>query len=208
MLIFTLLLTAVAGTPQDQGTPPQPPSERVSLSPPGAEQRFQLQSTDSSGSGSSTSTGLGFHFRQAGHVGIGIGGGTWVSGLSAKFMLADQHALQLVVGYAGRPWGYWRDWSRPGFGAELDYLYHFPEFFQSEVVNLGWNIGVGGTVGIVPRSGIGIGVNGIVGFEILFQPVPMDLVIEYHPGIMILAGGQAGIYPALLDFSAHLRWWF
>ena len=48
---------------------------------------------------------------------------------------------------------------------------------------------------------IKLGVNGVAGLEFNFNPVPIDLVIEYRPGIHIIPN----VDPDLIGFGAHVR---
>lgn len=137
--------------------------------------------------------------RSGGNFGLGLGGGLAVSGLSGKYWLADAHALQGIVG----AWGLGRA-GGSSLGVGLDYLIEMPTITDTEPVEIGWNLGLGGTVG-VGGGGLGwVGASGVAGLEFNFHPVPIDLVLEYRPGVVVVPAFGA----ALVNFSGHIRYYF
>ena len=138
--------------------------------------------------------------RGAGHWGIGVGGGTTGAGVSAKTFLSDNQALQGVVGLYG-PWGQ----GAQGIGLNADWLWEMPTLAEGEPVELAWNAGLGAGAALFPEfNSLGVGVSGVLGLELAFKPVPLDLVIEYRPTLSVLPG--IGLDP--LAFTGHLRWFF
>ncbi len=128
--------------------------------------------------------------------GVGVGGGLGVSGLSGKLWLSDQNALQGVVG----AWGVGRgDGRGEGLGVSIDYLWEMPVLATTEPMLLAWNLGLGGSAGAT--SPAWLGVSGVAGLEFNFQPVPLDVTLEYRPGIGIVPGVTAD----LVNFTGHLR---
>jgi hypothetical protein len=127
--------------------------------------------------------------------GVGVGGGLGVSGLSGKFWLKDKNALQLVVG----AWGVGRSGYGYGLGVGLDYLWEMPAITRADPVLLAWNLGLGGTVGAYDPGWIGV--SGVAGLEFDFQPVPIDVTLEYRPGIAIVPA--VGV--DLVNFTGHVR---
>ena len=135
--------------------------------------------------------------------GIGIGGGLAVTGLSGKYMMRDDFALQGVVGVldVGR--------DDDSIGFSVDFLREMPDLFSEDGVALAWNFGVGGLLGIYEDdfggdAGVKAGVSGIVGLEFVVDPVPIDLVLEYRPSIIVVPSTDI----EFIDFSAHIRFWF
>ncbi len=132
--------------------------------------------------------------RQGGNFGIGLGNGTSATGLSAKYFLSGSQALQGTLGvHLGGDY----------LGVGADYLWEMPEFVQSSPANLGWNLGAGAGLGL--GSGIYFGASFIAGLEFNFNPVPIDLVLEYRPTVNIISGGDL---IDLVDFSGHVRFYF
>ncbi len=128
----------------------------------------------------------------AGPFGIGVGGGLGVSGLSGKYYMGST-ALQGMVGtYAG-----------DGLGVGVDYLLEMPNLTSSEPVDIAWNIGAGGSVGTISDTSF-VAVSGVAGLEFNFNPVPIDLVLEYRPGVALVPGFAMD----LVNFSGHLRFYF
>lgn len=138
-----------------------------------------------------------------GNFGLGLGGGLGVSGLSGKYYLGDSAAIQGVVGWwgAGQTYG--------GLGVGADYLFERPEFAGGDPVTLGWNFGFGASAVAWDGGGVGdgalwLGASGVLGLEFLFQPVPIDLVLEYRPGVSLIPGFGVD----LINGSGHIRWYF
>jgi hypothetical protein len=137
----------------------------------------------------------------SGHFGVGLGGGLGISGLSGKYYVSDKNAVQAVVGIYGL--GY------PGGGLSLsgDYLFEMPPFLESDVVNLGWNVGAGGWGGVFTAGSYGgafVGVSGVAGLEFLLQPLPFDVVLEYRPSLMVVPG----LAMNFVAFDGHIRFYF
>ncbi len=136
-------------------------------------------------------------------VGVGVGGGLGVSGLSGKFWLRGDNALQVVVG----AWGLGRyPYSDPYFypyphapGVSVDYLFEMPSLARSEPVIVAWNLGLGGAVGAYEPAWLGA--SGVAGLEFAFQPAPIDLTLEYRPGFIFVPGFGLD----LVNFSGHAR---
>jgi hypothetical protein len=59
-------------------------------------------------------------------------------------------------------------------------------------------------VGLGLGSGLFIGVAGVGGIEAAFKPIPLDLTVEYRP----VLGVVNGLVFDLMNFSAHVRYWF
>jgi hypothetical protein len=101
-----------------------------------------------------------------GDFGIGVGGGLGVSGLSMKAPFGPV-AVQGVVGTYG--WNGYYDDDR--LGVSVDLLWSQPEFASGGPVNLAWNIGFGGAVG-VGRNDPLVGISGVAGLSSSCSPRP------------------------------------
>lgn len=132
--------------------------------------------------------------RQGGRLGVGIGTGTSTNGLSLKYFVADTQAFQFTAG-AGFGNGY--------LGAGLDYLLELPTLADAGVLAIGWNAGLGAGVGI-GGGVLGVGVSGILGLEVLFEPLPIDLVLEWRPTVSVIPSVGFG----LVGFTGHIRYYF
>lgn len=133
-----------------------------------------------------------------GNFGIGIGGGLGVSGISMKAPFGPV-AIQGVIGTYG-----WNDrYDDDRLGVSIDALWEQPSFASGGPVNLAWNIGFGGAVG-VGRNDPLVGISGVAGLEFIVQPAPIDIVLEYRPGIILSPGTDV----ELVNFSGHIRYYF
>jgi len=145
--------------------------------------------------------------RGAGHWGIGFGGGLWVSGISAKYFFSKGVAIQGVLGgfgwnrcYRAYCYGY-------GFGVDADLLFELPTIARAgDVMDLNWSAGPGVLLGIA--NPVAVGVNGEIGLEFDFIPVPIDIVVEYKPALMFGNGVPHGVWFDATGFGSHIRIYF
>lgn len=133
-----------------------------------------------------------------GDFGIGVGGGLGVSGLSMKAPFGPV-AVQGVIGTYG--WNGYYDDDR--LGVSLDLLWEQPDFAGGGPVNIAWNIGFGGGVGVGSGNPL-IGISGVAGLEFIVQPAPIDIVLEYRPTLIV----EPGTDLELVNFSGHIRYYF
>jgi len=142
--------------------------------------------------------------REGGHWGIGLGGGLGVSGVSFKWFMAKSLALQAVAGFYGGGGAFGADSANAGgLGINVDLLFELPTIVMAgDVMELGWNIGPGVWTSI--GSDFWLGVNGVLGLEFNFIPVPIDLVIEYKPSLLLVDHIDFSAY----SFCGHVRIYF
>lgn len=143
--------------------------------------------------------------RGGGTFGLGLGGGFGVAGVSGKYWFSHANAIQgMIGGYGGG--GYYAPHGRYGYygnlGLGVDYLWEMPSISDSGPLVLAWNVGAGVSTGI--GSEFFLAVSGVVGLEFNIQPVPIDIVLEYRPGIFV--SPFLGFDP--VDFSGHIRFYF
>lgn len=140
--------------------------------------------------------------RSGGNFGLGLGGGYWLNGLSLKYFAGDNTSLQGVVGAYG--WGHdgndYYYYSGSGIGLSGDFLWEMPALTDNEAFELGWSAGLGPSVGI-DDDWFALGLHGTLGLEFNFNPVPIDLVLEYKPGIYVVPGVGADFW----NFAGHIR---
>lgn len=136
----------------------------------------------------------------SGRFGIGLGGGTISNGLSAKYYMTAGTAIQANLGSYGNG-GDRADFG--GFAASADFLLERGPLTTTGYFSLDWSFGLGAGVG-VRDSNTGIAAAGVLGLELNFTVIPIDLVLEYRPTL--------GISPDVdfepVDFSGHLRFYF
>lgn len=154
------------------------------------------------------SSALALSPEKGGELGLGLGGGNVVSGISAKYALSDRNAIQAVLGG--------RAGTVSGVGLTADYLFEQPSFAGDENVKVAWNFGPGvnlgsystriqGPTGTVTNGPFAwLGVQAVVGIEVIFEPAPFDLVLEYRPSLYVAPAVGLDLSP----ITAHLRYWF
>ncbi|MCO4764552.1 MAG: hypothetical protein KC502_23785 [Myxococcales bacterium] len=134
------------------------------------------------------------NIRQSGKFGVGVGSGTTTNGLSGKYFLGTSTALQVTVGGNGFDFG--------GLHVGADYLFEMPPLATGSVLDVAWNAGIG--AGAVIGDPLILAVSGVIGLELLFKPVPIDLVFEYRPSVLLIPKVGFGFG----GFTGHLRWYF
>lgn len=146
--------------------------------------------------------------RRPHHAGIGLVTGTFITGMSTKVMVDRHHAAQITAGLGWSPFTYW---PAPGLGVGIDYLYHLPTLFEAAPVYFGWHIGVGASFRVRPEAeglSLAAGLHTVVGVEVLFRNIPIDLTFAWRPGAIGGIGRARGVSFAYGDVTAHVRFWF
>lgn len=136
--------------------------------------------------------------------GLGLGAGTIANGLSGKYFVNEQHAIQANLGLFGGGGAADRFTHYNGFGLSADYLVELGTIVQAaDVMELAWNVGVGAGLGLNSKTFAFAGAL-VLGLEFNFLPVPIDVVIEYRPGLLIVP--SVNFEP--VDFTGHIRYYF
>ncbi|MCC6623261.1 MAG: hypothetical protein IT385_18525 [Deltaproteobacteria bacterium] len=151
--------------------------------------------------------------RTPGRFGLGIGSGTLSNGLSAKYFMSKQDALQFHLGEFGGG-GFEHRWRRfdDGIGLGVDYLFEMPDIARAgRAFDLAWNVGGGIGLGFDDDDrddrddwDFGLAVAFVLGLEFNFIPIPIDIVIEWRPGVLLVPDVDFDA----IDFTAHLRVYF
>ena len=143
----------------------------------------------------------GTPIRSGGNFGLGVGGGYWLNGLSLKYYSGDNTSLQGVIGGYGYGHGYDNDYYYgSGLGITGDFLWEMPELTNNEAFELAWSAGLGPSVGL-GNNWFALGVHGTLGLEFNFNPIPIDVVLEYKPGVYVVPGVGADLW----NFGGHIR---
>lgn len=101
--------------------------------------------------------------------------------------------------------GGWGGWGGGGLGLSADYLFEMPTLAETEPLDIAWNIGPGLGVGLFPAADIvGVAASGVLGLELGFNPVPIDIVLEYRPTVLVVPA----VAFDFVNISGHVRWFF
>ncbi len=152
----------------------------------------------------------GKQVRSAGNIGVGLGTGTFASGLSLKYFADPTFAIQGNIGlWRDRWWGKNRDYRYYGGGDSLalsvDALFEQGVFAGNGDIDLAWNFGLGAGLGLSDyNNSIGVAGAGVLGLEILINVIPIDLVLEFRPTVQIVPDVRFD----LIDFTGHIRFYF
>ncbi len=138
---------------------------------------------------------------QPGTFGVGLGGGTITSGVTAKYYLSRETAIQ---GFLGS----WRDL---GLSLSADFLYEFAELTENDDGRL--FAGVGGGVGFAQGYRFGgsfLVLNGVFELGWHFRSFPLEILLDVRPtfalGPATTFGRYAGFDP--LGVGLAFRWFF
>lgn len=147
--------------------------------------------------------------RANGNFGIGLGGGTFATGVSMKYFLDAPLAVQGTVGWwRGRYWCSSRNNCYGGgdsLAVNADLLWEMPAFAGNDAVKVAWMLGGGVGVGLDDfDNDFGLGASFVIGIELNIDPAPLDIVLEYRPGIYFLPA--VDIDP--VNFTGHIRYYF
>lgn len=143
--------------------------------------------------------------RRSSGFGLGLGTGTIANGVSLKGYMGGT-ALQGVIGVwggggIGRRFGH-----ADGVAVSVDYLFEMPSFAASQYFTLDWSFGLGAGFGVETFSNGSprLAGSGVAGLEFNFTRIPLDVVVEYRPTLVLLR--DVGLH--LIDFTAHVRFYF
>ena len=150
------------------------------------------------------------YIKQAGNFGLGIGAGTFATGLSMKYFLSSDTSIQGNVGW-WRGGYYCRNNSRYSCGFYRDALALSADFLLergpltgNSDITLDWEIGAGVGLGFDDTGDFGLGVSGVAGLQVNIHALPIDLVLEYRPGFLFVPGFGLD----LINFTGHVRYYF
>jgi hypothetical protein len=101
-------------------------------------------------------------------TGLGLGGGTFTSGVTVKHYLREGVAVQGVAGI--------------GYGATLgaDLVKEFPALVSVEEGELFWGVGGGAAIVTYGRAGL-LGIAGVAELGWHFEDVPVEIVVDWRP---------------------------
>lgn len=148
-----------------------------------------------------------------GNFGLGLGKGTLASGITGKYYLSADTALQGHIGYTpGWSWGrcgrgrYDYDCrGYYGFGLNVDYMYTFSNLVEGGAGRLFASGGGGGAISSVgPYGGGALAINGVLELGWHFSEVPIELVLDWRPFFAL----GPGILPGFFDFGFSARFYF
>ena len=147
--------------------------------------------------------------KQGGNFGIGVGAGTFATGLSMKYFLSNATSVQGNIGWwrggyfcnnSRRSCGFYRD----ALALSADFLLERGPLVGDGDVTLDWEIGAGAGLGFDDDGDVGIGVAGVAGLQVNIHAIPIDIVLEYRPGFYLIPGFGLD----LVNFTGHIRYYF
>lgn len=131
-----------------------------------------VETSTTSGGGSTTIGG-------GKDVGLGLGTGLFTSGLTGKFYLDNESAIQAFIGDFGH---YGRTYCSYGCGFSLsvDYVNEFSTLAEADPGRLFLGAGGGGAIysPAAPFTGVGFAANALVELGWHFKDFPLELVLD------------------------------
>ena len=142
--------------------------------------------------------------------GVGLGVGTFNMGLSAKYNLGGNTAIQGLLGARGSD----------GFALGVDFIINMPpSLLKNRDVSLDWYAGVGAAIWSYngrhnsrDENWNTFAISGVVGLSLMLQKVPLEFALEWRPSFYISGAdswyddGRDGLY--LVEFGGSIRWFF
>ena len=152
--------------------------------------------------------------RNGGNIGFGVGATTYAAGLDLKYWTGPSMSVQAVVGLYD-PIRF--DADALSFGTDADVLWELPSFTQTDDFDFGMDLGLGGVFGFTPDFDLAAGANLVVGFNFHIDAVPLDIVLDYRPTVMLLdavgpnpvdvTGSGDTFRIDLATGGLHIRYW-
>lgn len=128
-------------------------------------------------------------------IGIGLEGGPW-GGLSLKLWTSSDTAFQFNADF------HWSGY----FGGGIAYLWHF--FDVIEVDNHKFPLYIGIKAGLWGGSNVGVDILVPLGIAWIPREIPIDIFLQYEPGIAVLRNDGTGFGPSYMGGAAGIRLWF
>lgn len=125
-------------------------------------------------SSSASSSGGTNLFASSGRFGLGLGTGTFATGVSGKMFFSENIALQGILGL-GYGWGF-------GANINVDAVYEMPKIWGNEHLSINWHIGAGGALAFYGSGlGTGFGIEAVGGPSLQLAKVPFEFVVDIRP---------------------------
>lgn len=128
---------------------------------------------------------------RSGALGVGLGQGTRVWGLSIKTVRGGT-GIEVVGGRMG-----------DGYGLNISSLFEIPPLASGDILEFGVNLGAGGALG-VGGGGVYASAGIVAGLEFNLVPIPLDIVVDFRPTLDILQDFNV----SLISFGGHIRFYF
>ncbi len=141
------------------------------------------------------------------NIGLGLGRGTLTSGITGKFYLDRQSAIQAYIGSFGDWYAY--GCNSCGISLSGEYMYEFANLVEEDVGRLFAGGGGGAflysinTFGRYHGGYAGAGIHGVFDLGWQFREFPLEIAIDIRPGF------DFGLYQSLfIDWGGSLRIFF
>ena len=134
-------------------------------------------------------------------LGLGVGGGNLISGVTLKRCLTKDTAVQGVIGGLVH-----------GVGMGADYLVAQNSVWTGRDVRLRWGVGAG--MGLVSHSFTGFGgvlfdFSAVVELVLEFKTLPLEVTTDWRPGYLMGFGRTLSLgYLHLNGGGGAIRWYF
>ena len=134
-------------------------------------------------------------------LGVGLGGGNLLSGVSVKKCLTKKTAVQGTLGALVN-----------GVGAGADYMIAQTVLWKGRDLRLRWGVGAGTAIASYGFGGFGgllIDASAVVELVLEFENLPVEVTTDWRPGYWIGLGDAASIGALHLNGGGGaIRWFF
>lgn len=146
--------------------------------------------------------------QEKGHLGLGMGIGALAYGLSGKYYLGPDGAIQANMGTQLTSS---RQRNGDMFALGADYLFEFGAFASANDIDLALGVGPGLGVAISTLGYVAFDLNACFSTQILFHELPLDFVVEYRPALRFksteLYDEPGRLIYTLGSFGIHMRYY-
>lgn len=147
------------------------------------------------------------------NIGIGLGKGTLGSGITGKYYMGQDTALQAHLGYTSS-WGWYgcpdgrrgRCDATYGFGLNIDYMVTFNTLAEGSAGRLFLSGGGGGGLSSGgPFNPVLLAANGVLELGWHFSEIPFEVVADWRPALVF---GPTRPFLAFFDLGFSVRVFF
>jgi hypothetical protein len=163
----------------------------------------QESSESSAQASTSGSSSAGTAIGSSKKIGVGLGGGTLVNGVSGKFYLSESSAIKALAGLTFN-----------GFGGEVHYMIKELQLSKFGFGRLDLGLGVGAAFRTFNYSWgnyMTVGPNANIGFQLKFNQVPLEITASWRPGYYFALSSFSGRTVGGLGLGGGggaIRWYF
>lgn len=134
--------------------------------------------------------------QEAGRFGAGLGTTTLITGVNAKYYIANRQSL--IANF-----GSWRGLDFDAFAVGLDYAFEYEPFLRTSPLTLHPYVGASGNIAFFEGGVLGAQVFG--GLALQFRDIPLEVTADIRPAVTF---GEPARDLFTLGGGVSARWFF